>query len=138
MGSIPRSIVTSFIWFMGGVDLDSLWTQSENSGDDVSIVAVILLLFMLVFGTIIMFNLIVATIISDMDWLKEEAKDTNLRNQASNAVQAGVITKPFHRGKSWDKDTLELFVCLCSSCGPCGKEKVKPDEKLRILDIIEK
>ena len=138
--SLGKSIITSFVWFMGGVDLDSLWDESSDGvgRGEVEWIAMGLLVTMLVFGTLIMFNLIVATIITDMDWLKEEAKDTNLRNQASNAVQAGVATKPFHRGKSWDKETLELMVCLHSVCGPCGKEHVSKDEKSRILQIIEK
>merc|ERR1712110_807785 len=97
---------------------DNLWAESsKGAGEEVEIIAMIL---------------------PDMSWLKEEAKDTNLRNQASNVVQAGVATKPFHRGKSWDKEELELRVCLHSVCGPCGKEKVTKDEKSRILDIIEK
>ena len=137
--SVPKSIITSFVWFMGGVDLDNLWAESsKGAGEEVEIIAMILLVTLMVFGTLIMFNLIVATIITDMGWLKEEAKDTNLRNQASNVVQAGVATKPFHRGKSWDKEDLELLVCLHSVCGPCGKENVTKDEKSRILDIIEK
>ena len=137
--SVPKSVITSFVWFMGGVDLDNLWAESsKGAGEEVEIIAMILLVTMMVFGTLIMFNLIVATIITDMSWLKEEAKDTNLRNQASNVVQAGVATKPFHRGKSWDKEELELRVCLHSVCGPCGKEMVTKDEKSRILDIIEK
>ena len=138
--SLHKSIITSFVWFMGGVDLDSLWAESKDSvgRGEVEVIAMGLLVTMLVFGTLIMFNLIVATIITDMDWLKEEAKDTNLRNQASNAVQAGVASKPFHKGKSWEKETLELMVCLHSVCGPCGKENVTKDEKSRILEIIDK
>jgi len=138
--TLPKALITSFVWFMGGVDLDSLWAESKDGigGGEVEIIAMVLLMAMMLFGTLIMFNLIVATIITDMAWLKEEAKDTNLRNQASNAVQAGVATKPFHRGNSWEKEQLELWVCLHSVCGPCGKENVTDDEKLRILGIIEK
>jgi len=139
--TLSKALITSFVWFMGGVDLDSLWAESEVGGlggGEVGAIAMVLLCAMMLFGTLIMFNLIVATIITDMDWLKEEAKDTNLRNQASNAVQAGVATKPFHRGKSWEKEKLQLWVCLHSVCGSCGKENVTNDEKSRILDIIEK
>ena len=139
--TLSKALITSFVWFMGGVDLDSLWTESEVGGlggGEVGAIAMVLLMAMMLFGTLIMFNLIVATIITDMAWLKEEAKDTNLRNQASNEVQAGVATKPFRRGKSWEKEKLQLWVCLHSVCGPCGKENVTNDEKSRILDIIEK
>ena len=136
--TLGKSIIVSFVWFMGGVDLDNLWDSSNEKGLQVEVIAILLLVAMMVFGTLIMFNLIVATIITDMDWLKEEAKDTALRNQAHNAVQAGVATKPFWKGDSWNAEELELQVCLHSVCGPCGKENVTEDEKSRLCVIINK
>ena len=70
--TLTRSIITSFVWFMGGVDLDNLWDSSKSG--EVEAVAMLLLVVMMVFGTLIMTNLIVATIITDMDWLREAAK----------------------------------------------------------------
>ena len=67
---------------LGEFEFDDLWNNSSSSSSGVSQTFTMLLLTgVIVLGTIIMINLIVAIIITDIDWLKKISQQQVLRNK---------------------------------------------------------
>ena len=73
----------SFVMVLGEFEFDDLWNSSSSSSSSgVSQTFTMLLLTgVIVLGTIIMINLIVAIIITDIDWLKKISQQQVLRNK---------------------------------------------------------
>ena len=67
---------------LGEFEFDDLWKSSSSSSSGLSQTFTMLLLTgVIVLGTIIMINLIVAIIITDIDWLKKVSEQQVLRNK---------------------------------------------------------
>ena len=67
---------------LGEFEFDDLWNNSSSSSSGVPQTFTMLLLTgVIVLGTIIMINLIVAIIITDIDWLKKISQQQVLRNK---------------------------------------------------------
>ena len=82
---INRSIVLSFAWIMDKYELDELWESGESSSG-IELVTMVLMLGMLVFGNLCLINLIIATIIMDLEALRIEARATSIRNQVQGVT----------------------------------------------------
>merc|ERR1712228_615870 len=54
----------------------------------VELITLFLLFIMMIFGSLILINLIVAAIIMDFGWVRDQALETSLRNRAHSLVQA--------------------------------------------------
>ena len=80
---------------LGEFEFDELWNNSESSSSGVSQTFTMLLLTgVIVLGTIIMINLIVAIIITDIEWLKKISEQQVLRNKVtSNKKESQKIAK---------------------------------------------
>ena len=80
--SVWRSFLKIFVIILGEFEFEDLWTNLENSESGITLLFTMLLLVgLVVFGTVIMVNLIVAIIISDIKWLKTVSKEQALLNQ---------------------------------------------------------
>lgn len=80
--NIGRSFLKIFVMVLGEFEFDDLWINSESSGSALSrIITMILLIGLIVLGSLIMVNLIVAIIISDIEWLNQISKEQSLINQ---------------------------------------------------------
>ena len=80
--NIGRSFLKIFVMVLGEFEFDDLWSNSETSSSKLSrIVTMILLVGLIILGSMIMVNLIVAIIISDIEWLNKIAKEQALLNQ---------------------------------------------------------
>ena len=80
--SVWRSFLKIFVMILGEFEFEDLWTNSETSESGPTLLFTMLLLVgLIVFGTIIMVNLIVAIIISDIKWLNIVSKEQALLNQ---------------------------------------------------------
>ena len=123
--TIPMSIVNSFAWMLDGADVDAIYdasSEAEKGRAWVEIIAVLLVVFMMIFGSLILINLIVATIIMDFGWIREVALETSLRNQAHTVVQART-----------GKEFLKRFYNFCvPSEDMCEEEK---EAKFRELEV---
>jgi len=143
--TIPMSIVNSFSWMLDGADVDAIYdasSEAEQSTTWVEVVAICLVAFMMIFGSLILINLIVATIIMDFGWIRELALETSLRNQAHTVVQARTgkeFLKRFYNICVPSKDMceeekeakfreLEVMVCVHSVCR-CGSDKETLDKE---------
>ena len=101
--SLLKSLVQSFVWIMGGYDFDSLWEASSEAQNyseamrfiPVRALAMFFLITSIIFGVLIMINLIVAFIICDIESLREVTMLTALRNQAHHAVQTSTLRQLF-------------------------------------------
>ena len=64
------------------LEFDDLWSSSESAKSKLSqMFTMLLLIGVILLGTIIMINLIVAIIITDIDWLKKISQQQVLRNK---------------------------------------------------------
>ena len=80
--SVWRSFLKIFVMILGEFEFEDLWANSNNSKSGVTLLfTMILLVGLIVFGTVIMVNLIVAIIISDIKWLNIVSKEQALLNQ---------------------------------------------------------
>ena len=81
---VGKSLVKSFVMVLGEFEFDDLWASSESASSDLSqVFTMMLLVGLIMFGTIIMINLIVAIIITDIAWLQKVSKQQVLRNQVN-------------------------------------------------------
>ena len=78
--SIDKSILLSFAYIMNKFELDEMWESGENHSH-IELVTMVMMLGMLVFGNLCLINLIIATIILDLENLRIEARVTSFRNQ---------------------------------------------------------
>ena len=81
--NISRAILKVLVMTLGEFDFDNLWTNFEGIEGNSRNFAMLLLIFLIIFGTITMVNLIVATIIMDIQWLQEVSKCQVLLNQVA-------------------------------------------------------
>ena len=82
--NVPKSIVKSFVMVLGEFEFNDLWESSEFASSGLSqVFTMMLLVGLIMFGTIIMINLIVAIIITDIAWLQKVSKQQVLRNQVN-------------------------------------------------------
>ena len=71
-----------FVHISGEFEFNDLWDSSENASSGLSqVFTMILLVGLIILGTIIMINLIVAIIITDIEWLNRVSKQQVVRNQ---------------------------------------------------------
>merc|ERR1719412_3044035 len=94
--SVQKSVAKSFVMVLGEFEFDDLWESSRSGGSGLTQGFTLLLLVgLIVLGTIVMINLIVAIIITDIDWLHKVSKLQVLRNQAHHAVQIQALQSMF-------------------------------------------
>ena len=83
--NIGRSFLKIFVMVLGEFELDDLWMNSESSNSTLSrFITMVLLVGLIILGSMIMVNLIVAIIISDIEWLNQISKERSLINQVRN------------------------------------------------------
>ena len=102
---MPKSFVKSFVMVLGEfgknifcfyflslsllcffLEFDDLWSSSKSSNSKLSqMFTMLLLIGVILLGTIIMINLIVAIIITDIERLNRISKQQVLRNQVRGA-----------------------------------------------------
>jgi len=140
---VPKSLVKSFVMVLGEFEFNDLWESSESASSGLSqVFTMMLLVGLIMFGTIIMINLIVAIIITDIAWLQKVSKQQVLRNQAHHAVQIHALQSMFKCLSTRVVDTerslsrqLEVWVCVHSVC-KCGRMRPASDTRERLLEII--
>ena len=80
--SVGRSFLKVFVMVLGEFEFDDLWSNSESSSSNLSrMFTMFLLIGLIILGSMIMVNLIVAIIISDIEWLNKISKEQALLNQ---------------------------------------------------------
>ena len=78
---------------LGEFEFDDLWSNSEDSSSGFSrMFTMLLLIGLIILGSMIMVNLIVAIIISDIEWLNKVSKEQALLNQVNKLTK---ISKHF-------------------------------------------
>ena len=91
--SVPRSLLKIFVMVLGEFEFDDLWSNSEDSSSGFSrMFTMLLLIGLIILGSMIMVNLIVAIIISDIEWLNKVSKEQALLNQVNKLTK---ISKHF-------------------------------------------
>lgn len=146
--NVGRSFLKIFVMVLGEFEFDDLWSNSESSNSILSrVVTMVLLIGLIILGSMIMVNLIVAIIISDIDWLNKISKQQSLINQAHHAVQIHALQALFQclSRKVYNDQTkscpslssLQLLVCVHSVC-QCGKERSTREVRSKLLEIFEK
>ncbi|XP_023324793.1 transient receptor potential channel pyrexia isoform X3 [Eurytemora carolleeae] len=86
-GNIFQTFLKILVMLLGEFEFNDLYANSSKSGNLALTFTMFLLLGLIVFGTIIMLNLIVAIIITDIDWLHQMSQEQGLRNQALHVLQ---------------------------------------------------
>ena len=104
--SVEQAALKIFVMVLGEFEFDDLWNSSVSSKSPLTLVfSMILLVGLIILGSLIMVNLIVAIIISDIDWLNKTSEDQALLNQAHHAVTSHVLQNllgfllPFNRAE---------------------------------------
>ena len=91
--NVGRSFLKVFVMVLGEFEFDDLWSNSESSNSILSrVVTMVLLIGLIISGSVIMVNLIVAIIISDIDWLNKISKEQSLINQVRPTSPSPHIT----------------------------------------------
>jgi len=148
---IFRSFLKVFVMTLGEFEFDDLWTNShpEGSSGYSRHFTMLLLVLLIVFGTVTMVNLIIAIIITDIQWLQSVSKDQVLLHQAHHAVTIHALLTLFRwvvRRKVSDSrqntgrdpmDALSIDFCLHSVC-KCGKERPSRDTRDELMEVVEK
>merc|ERR1719219_2987694 len=126
--TMPKSFVKSFVMVLGEFEFDDLWSASRSANSQLSrLFTMLLLIGVILLGTIIMINLIVAIIITDIERLSNISKQQVLRNQAHHAVQTdalrGLVKCLYSRTvRSPVTRNLQMSLCVHSVCR-CGRQK---------------
>jgi len=145
---LGKSFIKVLVMILGEFEFDDLWTMSGGAGttNQSRLFTMVLLVLLIMFGSVTMVNLIIAIIITDVEWLKKESRNQILLNQAQHAVRVHTaftivssICKiraekiPLHWVKGSKVRKLEL--CVHSLC-QCGK--TRPDKEVRraLMDIL--
>jgi len=148
---IFRSFLKVFVMTLGEFEFDDLWANShpEGSSGYSRHFTMLLLVLLIVFGTVTMVNLIIAIIITDIQWLQSVSKDQVLLHQAHHAVTIHALITLFRwvvRKKVSDSrqstardpmDALSVDFCLHSVCN-CGKERPSRDTREELMEVVEK
>lgn len=139
--NVTKSFFKSFVMVLGEFEFDDLWNSSESASSGLSqAFTMMLLVALIILGTIIMVNLIVAIIITDIEWLNKVSKLQVLRNQAHHAVQIHALQSMFKCLSSKVQDRslsrqLEMSVCVHRVC-KCGKMRPSSDTRDKLMDIV--
>jgi len=148
---IFRSFLKVFVMTLGEFEFDDLWTNSHPEGSTgySRHVTMLLLVLLIVFGTVTMVNLIIAIIITDIQWLQSVSKDQVLLHQAHHAVTIHALVTLFRwvvRKKVSDSrqntgrdpmEALSIDFCLHSVC-KCGKERPSRDTREELMEVVDK
>merc|ERR1712013_353820 len=148
--NVWRAFLKIFVMILGEFEFDDLWSSSESSTSVVSrVITMVLLSGLIILGSMIMVNLIVAIIISDIEWLNKTSKEQSLINQAHHAVQIYALQALFQclSRKVHDKQTrktsypslssLQLSVCVHSVCHCPASKKSTREIQDKLVDIIK-
>merc|ERR1711892_260527 len=144
--SVGRSFLKIFVMVLGEFEFDDLWSNSESSSSNLSrMFTMFLLIGLIILGSMIMVNLIVAIIISDIEWLNKISKEQALLNQAHHAVQIHALRSLFQclTKKAFDNkppgnpssSSLQMSLCVHSVCH-CGKIRPAMEVRDRLMDIL--
>ena len=99
--NVTKSFFKSFVMVLGEFEFDDLWNSSESASSGLSqAFTMMLLVALIILGTIIMVNLIVAIIITDIEWLNKVSKLQVLRNQVNCLANKAI------------RVDMEIFGCL--------------------------
>jgi hypothetical protein len=91
--SVGRSFLKIFVMVLGEFEFDDLWSNSESSTSNISrMFTMFLLIGLIILGSMIMVNLIVAIIISDIEWLNKISKEQALLNQVRCSLFTDYVT----------------------------------------------
>merc|ERR1712179_285639 len=126
---------------LGEFEFDDLWTSSGGAGTSIwsRLFTMVLLVFLLLFGTVTMVNLIIAIIITDIDWLKKESKNQILLHQAQHAVRVHkgltLYCSVFRCNRNTNPNSNILKLCLHSLCN-CGKIRPEKETRQALMDIL--
>jgi len=143
LGQLPHAALKIFVMVLGEFEFDELFENSSESSDPVFGFTMVLLLGLIVFGSVVMMNLIVAIIITDMEWLHKMSKEQILLNQAHHAVQIHSVFNllPFScQQKSLNKfksSNLQLEFCVHSICC-CGRSPLPKESRIKVFEILAK
>ena len=80
-----RAFIKVFVMVLGEFEFNDLWDNSGSAGTTglSRAITMLLLVFLIVFGSITMVNLIVAIIITDIEWLHKVSREQVLLNQVT-------------------------------------------------------
>lgn len=151
--NMRKSIVISFSWLLDGADVETIWeasTRAKKNAWLVELITLFLLFIMMIFGSLILINLIVAAIIMDFGWVRDQALETSLRNRAHSLVQAragreflGRIFKIIFVSKEICEEekeerfrALEVIVCVHRVC-KCDQKKLDKETADKLKKILE-
>jgi len=139
--SLSKSIIKSFVMVLGEFEFDDLWSNSESASSKLSqMFTMLLLVGVIMLGTIIMINLIVAIIITDIERLNKISKQQVLRNKAHHAVQIDAVRsllRCLHRPVSPSVSrSQQMALCVHSVCR-CGRQKPPTETRTKLTEIIQ-
>merc|ERR1711953_494472 len=139
--SLSKSIIKSFVMVLGEFEFDDLWSNSESASSKLSqMFTMLLLVGVIMLGTIIMINLIVAIIITDIERLNKISKQQVLRNKAHHAVQIDAVRsllRCLHRPVSPSfSRSQQMALCVHSVCR-CGRQKPPTETRTKLTEIIQ-
>jgi len=140
--NIGKSFIKIFVMILGEYEFDDLYESAAEQGDLHLAFTMILLLALIVLGSIVMINLIVATIITDIEWLNHMSKEQVLLNQAHHALTMHLIFSLFpcfsrQIADKHSRNNLQLEYCLHTICA-CKQPKLKGDMREKVLKILKK
>ena len=98
--SVGKSFLKTLVMVLGEFEFDDLWNNSESStsGDGERwsrLFTMFLLVGLIILGSMIMVNLIVAIIISDIEWLNKISREQALINKVRQLAR--VVSVPVGR-----------------------------------------
>jgi hypothetical protein len=147
--NVGRAFLKIFVMILGEFEFDDLWSNSASSNSVLSrVITMVLLSGLIILGSMIMVNLIVAIIISDIEWLNKTSKEQSLINQAHHAVQIYALQALFQclSRKVQDKhtrkssfpslSTLQMSVCVHSVCQCPAYKKTTREVQDQLVHII--
>jgi len=150
-----RSFLKVFVMTLGEFEFDELWTNShpEDGSDGYSRhFTMLLLVLLIVFGTVTMVNLIIAIIITDIQWLQSVSRDQVLLHQAHHVVTIHALITLFRwivrrkvsasqgsisSSNLGARDPISVDFCLHSVC-KCGKERPNRDTREELQAVVDK
>jgi len=127
---------------LGEYEFDDLYEGSYSEASGLTGPFTMILFFgLIVFGSIIMVNLIVAIIITDIDWLNQMSKEQALLNQAQHALQIHALLSLSSclTNKVADKkhrSDLLLEFCPHTICS-CSKPRLPRETREAVFKILE-
>jgi len=128
---------------LGEFEFDSVYDDSE---DFVTLTfTMILLVGLIIFGSLIMINLIIAFIVSDVNSLANAAKRQVLINKANHAVEVSGLVAVVYRvahytagqqhREAGDRAEMRDIICLHTSCNCKGVTFLAKDLVKKIVTL---